>query len=64
MMSDQIGAEARGSVQKEKQCSKSPMFPGQFSGSGTQPRGRKNSRVTERPRPGFCATGWSTRTCP
>lgn len=44
------GAEARGSVQIEKQCSKNPRFPGQVGGSGTQPRGKKSRKVSEGPR--------------
>lgn len=45
MVSGHSGTEVRGSVQKEKQCSKSLRLPGQFSESGTQPWGRKSRSV-------------------
>lgn len=50
MVPYQSGAEARGSVQIEKQCSKNLRFPGQVSGSRTQPRGTKSRSVSEGPR--------------
>lgn len=50
MVPDRSGAEARGSVQIEKRCSKNLRFPGQVSGSGTQPRGKKSRKVSEGPR--------------
>lgn len=50
MVPDQSGAEARGSVQIQKPCSKNLRFPGQVSGSRTRSRGKKSRRVLEGPR--------------